>query len=1183
MVDCGATALFINERFVRERKVRTRPLDRKIRLCNIDGSENRAGSISRVARLRLCIGEDRTKEEFLVTDLGPEDVVLGLPWLRRVNPEIDWGGGTLSMRNSGQRRTEQVAATRVQRRRWWRAKVLDDPSEKLWCAAGYTYSTELAEKANKEKPKRTFEEIVPEEYRQYADVFSETESERLPEHKTYDHAINLKPDTPETIRSKVYPMPVNEQDELDKFLEENLRKGYIIPSKSPIASPVFFVKKKDGRLRLVQDYRKLNEYTVKNRYPLPLATDIVNRLRGAKFFTKFDVRWGYNNIRIKRGDEWKAAFTTNRGLFEPQVMLFGLTNSPTTFQALMNTIFVDLVAKGQVAVYLDDILIYSRSQEEHRQVTHEVLQRLRAHDLYLHPEKCEFEREEVEYLGLVICQGEVTMDPVKVHAVTSWPIPQNLKELRGFLGFANFYRRFIQDFARITRPLHDLTKKDHPWIWGASQQQAFNTLKNSFTLQPILAMWTPDRPTRLEVDASGFATGGVLLQQLDDGLWHPIAFQSESMVEAERNYEIYDKEMLAVIRALEDWRHYLEGLPDPFTIVTDHRNLEYWRTAQNLTRRQACWSLYLSRFDFRLTHKPGAAITQADPLSRLPTHQVMDAEDNKNQIVLQPNHFAGTAAASFEASNTLEQDIRNATDLDAEVVLALRLLKQQAPRQLTEGLTDWEERDGLIFYKGRIYVPKSLDLRRRIVQICHDSSTAGHPGRRGTQELVSRLYWWPGLTMFVKRYVSGCDTCQRCKPAQHPRATLQPHDVPDGPWQTMGVDLVTGLPRVNGYDAIAVYIDHYSKQVHAIPTTSEVDADGMADIHYREIFRLHGIPTKIVSDRGPQFAARLMKALYQRLGITHALTTAYHPQSNGQTERANQEVERHLRLFTNSRQDDWVKYLPTAEFVLNSRRHSAHQMAPFEIMYGYCPDFTVPVGPPTKFPALDTRLEHLRESRKEAEAALREEKRAMKEAFEKGKMTPHTFTPGQKVWLSSKDISLTSASRKLAVRQLGPYTVAERTGELTYRLILPQTMRQHPVFHVDRLSPWEGNDVHGLQPPPPDPIQVEDALEYKVEQILDSRKYRNQLQYLIKWQGYDQGHNSWEPATNLTHCSDLIKAFHNRHPAAPRRLAASIFAALPWLPRVVFTDTGPSLSWEFGAIGRRDVDHKKGGNVQRKV
>jgi hypothetical protein len=339
------------------------------------------------------------------------------------------------------------------------------------------------------------------------------------------------------------------------------------------------------------------------------------------------------------------------------------------------------------------------------------------------------------------------------------------------------------------------------------------------------------------------------------------------------------------------------------------------------------------------------------------------------------------------------------------------------------------------------------------------------------------------MTTFVNKYVAGCDTCQRHKPARHPRSVLQPHEVPEGPWQTIGVDLITGLPKIGEYDAIVVYIDHYSKQVHALPTTAEVDAEGIADIHYREIFRLHGIPAKIVSDRGPQFAARLTKALYHKLGITHALTTAYHPQSNGQTERANQEVERHLRLFTNARQDDWVTHLPTAEFVLNSRMHSAHQMAPFEVMYGYRPDFTVPVGPPTKFPALNVRLHQLYDVRKDAEAALRREKQVMKETFEAGKPTPHSFSPGQKVWLSSKDISLSQPSRKLAPRQLGPYEVLERTGELTYRLQLPPSMRQHPVFHVDRLSPWVGNDVNGIEPPPPEPVEVDDDVEYEVGKI----------------------------------------------------------------------------------------------------
>ena len=253
----------------------------------------------------------------------------------------------------------RITGNRKRRRAWLRAGFIQEMGEEIWCAAGFTYSQQLAEAANRSKTQRTFEEMVPSPYRHHAKVFSEKESERLPEHKPWDHAIDLKPDAPETIRTKIYPMSVNEQEELDRFLEENLRKGYIRPSKSPLSSPVFFVKKKDGKLRFVQDYRKLNEYTVKNRYPLPLVADIVNRLRNAKYFTKCDIRWGYNNIRVKEGHEWKGAFATNRGLFEPLVMFFGLTNSPAMFQALMNSIFADLISAGKVAVYLDDILIFT--------------------------------------------------------------------------------------------------------------------------------------------------------------------------------------------------------------------------------------------------------------------------------------------------------------------------------------------------------------------------------------------------------------------------------------------------------------------------------------------------------------------------------------------------------------------------------------------------------------------------------------------------------------------------------------------------------------------------------------------------------------------------------------------------------------------------------------------------------
>ena len=352
--------------------------------------------------------------------------------------------------------------------------------------------------------------------------------------------------------------------------------GRIRPSKSPMAAPVFFVKKKDGKLQLVQDYRALNAMTVKNKYPLPLIPELIAKLRGAKYFTKLDVRWGFNNVRIKEDDEWKAAFRTNRGLFEPLVMFFGLTNSPAMFQTMMDDVFEELISEGVVVVYLDDILIFTGTLDEHRNVTRWVMELLQKHKLYLRPDKCEFQKTTVEYLGVIISHNSVAMDPVKIAGVTEWPAPMNKKEVQSFLGFTNFYRRFIKDFSDHTCPLFDLTWNDCRWHWDVPEQSAFDKLKQSVTAAPVLISPDPTWPFRVEADSSDFATGAVLSQV------SAIAFLSKSLSPVERNYEIHDKEMLAIIRALQEWRHFVEGAEHPCEIWTDHKNLEYFMTAKQL-------------------------------------------------------------------------------------------------------------------------------------------------------------------------------------------------------------------------------------------------------------------------------------------------------------------------------------------------------------------------------------------------------------------------------------------------------------------------------------------------------------------------------------------------------------------------------------------------------------------------
>jgi len=408
----------------------------------------------------------------------------------------------------------------------------------------------------------------------------------MPTRKLWDHAIEVKEEFMPR-KGKVYPLSREEREEVREFMKEQLRKGYIRLSKSPQTVLVFFVGKKDGKKRMVQDYRYLNEWTIKNNYLLPLISDLLENIGTKKLFTNMDLRWGYNNVRIKEGDEWKAAFTMPEGSFEPTVMFFGLTNSPAIFQAMMNELLRDLINMGKVAVFIDDVIVGTETEEGHDELVAEVIKRLEENNLYVKLEKCKWKVKEVEFLGVVIGLEGIKMEKEKVKGVLEWLTPKCVKDVQKFLGLANYYRWFIEVFATVVRPLHDLVKKDKKWDWTERQEKAFKELKEQFTKEPVLAAPDIDKKMRMEVDASDYAMGGVLSIECEDGLWRPVAFLSKLLNETERNYEIHDKKMLAIVRGLEAWRHLLEGAQTKFEIWMDHKNLEYFMKVQKLNRRQA--------------------------------------------------------------------------------------------------------------------------------------------------------------------------------------------------------------------------------------------------------------------------------------------------------------------------------------------------------------------------------------------------------------------------------------------------------------------------------------------------------------------------------------------------------------------------------------------------------------------
>jgi len=434
---------------------------------------------------------------------------------------------------------------------------------------------------------------------------------------------------------------------------------------------------------MVQDYRYLNEWTIKNNYPLPLISDVLENIGMKKVFTKMDLRWGYNNVRIKEGDEWKAVFMMLEGLFEPTVMFFGLTNSPATFQAMMNELLRDLINTGKVAVFIDDVIIGTETEEGHDEIVAEVVRRLEENNLYVKLEKCKWKVREVGFLGVVIELEGIKMEEEKVKGVLDWPTSKCVKDVQKFLGLANYYRRFIKGFTSIARLLHDMVKKDQKWNWTEKQEETFKKLKECFTKELVLAAPDLDKKMRMEVDALDYATGGVLSMKCEDGLWRPVAFLSKSLNEMERNYEIYDKEMLAIIWGLESWRHLLEGVHSKFEIWIDHKNLEYFMKVQKLNWRQVRWALYLSRFDFILKHVPGTRMGKADRLSRRLDWKIGVEKDNEDQVFIKDNWIRNLQEVVIEGLEVeILEKIKKARSKDEDVVRIVEKMKRAKVKEL---------------------------------------------------------------------------------------------------------------------------------------------------------------------------------------------------------------------------------------------------------------------------------------------------------------------------------------------------------------------------------------------------------------------------------------------------------------------------------------------------------------------
>lgn len=1168
LIDSGATSEFINQAFVHRNNIPTRRKQFPRYPIAIDG--HGMGVIDREVQAKLKMGSHEEDVTLDVANIGKHPVILGAPWLHRHNPEVNWRTRRIAFKDPHCSHNCLEKPADVLGKANGLPDTLPSPPE---CAdlppidlesieglveipvqvtehdtviiAATSISARIA--AGHQKETKPMEEIVPQELHEFLDVFKEpTTDHALPPHRPYDCRIEFTPGVPLPKPGGLYSGSAEDNMELKKWIDESLAKGYIRPSNSPVASSCFFVGKKDGKKRLVIDYRKINDITVKDQYPIPLTSDLIDRLRGKKWFTKLDLRWGYHLVRIAQGDEWKTAFKTRFGLFEWTVMPFGLCNAPAVFQRFVNHILHDLLDVS-VINYLDDTMPATETREENVEITKEVLRRLRDNSLHCRPEKCEFFVNETDFLGLWITPEGVSMDKHKVEAIREWPTPKNVKDIQTFLGFANFYRRFIKDFARTSLPITALLRKESPWNWSKDCQAAFDTLRQLFTSAPVLIHHDPDRPSLLETDASGYAYGAVLSQKNNDGKIHPIAFMSKSMTPAERHYDIYDKEMLAIVRALTYWRQYLEGAKFPIQIITDHKNLEYFKTTQTLNHRQHRWLQDLLRFDFKISYRPGEKSGKPDALSRRPDHRPEEGAEEPSLTLLPPSRFDQISAEEGEEDDEpkatvtdleLLEEIKRALKKDhmaKSVVAFLEAEPEKAPAKIRKEMSDWTLDDGILHYRQRIFVPSNEEIKRKILELYHDSIMAGHGGRAKTLEMVQRGYHWPMMKNYVNRYVDGCDTCQRNKPSHHkPFGLLKPLSVPEGPWQDVSYDLIVKLPVTQaGNDTIMVVVDRLTKEAHFIATKEDgLNASKTAELFIANVWRLHGLPIRTVSDRGAQFNAPFIRALYNGLGIKPTFSTAYHPETDGQTERTNQNVEGFIRIYCNHRQDDWDELLPFAEFTYNNSIHSSIGMSPFMASRGYNPTFTNMPSAAQSNPAAEERLTQLEELQKEIRSSMAIAQEKQKEFADRHREKEPEYKVGDKVWLSAQNITTDRPTKKFAAKRLGPYKVIAKVSSHAYKLDLPHTMPIHPVFHVSLLTPHTTDTIPGRTQPELPPVIVEDHEEFEVEKIVNSRKHYGKVQYLVKWKGYGPEGNTWEPPEHMTHAKEKIDEFYQRFPKA---------------------------------------------------
>ena len=932
----------------------------------------------------------------------------------------------------------------------------------------------------------------------FKDVFPEELPPLLPPKREIQHAIDLIPGS-NLPNLPHYRMSPTEHEELRKQIGELMEKGYVRESMSPCAVPTLLVPKKDGTWRMCVDSRAINKITIKYRFPIPRLDDLLDMLAGSSIFSKVDLRSGYHQVRIREGDEWKTAFKTKDGLYEWLVMPFGLSNAPSTFMRLMTHTLKDFMGKFLV-VYFDDILIYSKTHNDHLEHLRLLFEKLRESQLYANLKKCQFLSNNIQFLGFIVSAQGIKADPIKVQAILEWETPTNIREVRSFHGLASFYRRFIRNFSTITAPISNCLKKGD-FEWTKSAQEALDKIKELITQAPVLRL--PDFSKIYEVacDASNVGIGGVLSQEN-----HPIAFYSEKLDSSKFNYSTYDKELYALVQTLKHWRHYL--ICKEFILFSDHEALKWLSSQKKVNPRHAKWIEFLQSYNFVIKHKPGEDNRVADALSR-------------------KNHLLSIISPQIIGLDKIKEIYDNCKDF--------KNIYNEILNGNTLNHNDFQIHDGYLFKDNRLCIP-STSIRDFLIWEIHQGGLAGHFGRDKTTADVERRFFWPKMKKHIAKVISHCKVCIRGKQVKQNTGLYTPLPIPNKPWEDISMDFILGLPKtLRKFDSIFVVVDRFSKMSHFIPCFKTSDASHIANLFFKEIVRLHGIPTSIVSDRDVRFMSYFWKTLWHKLNTKLKYSTAYHPQTDGQTEVVNRTIGNLLRCLIQDYQSGWDELLPIIEFAYNCSPNRSTKLSPFHIVYGHVPKRPIDLHSithehPKSFSA-ESFIEHVHTIHDIVSKQLALSYESYKFSADVHKRYKQ-FKEGDLVMVKIHPQRLPKLYSKLQLKSYGPFKILSKINDNAYIVDIPDDWGISNSFNISDLVEFhESKDIPTEMFSSSTPLENENSQNSflspnlvsnvgLIDKILDHRTIitdskEDEYEFLIQWKGKPISDASWINANDL--------------------------------------------------------------------